>query len=139
MSATRPVIFAALKTLLKTEVTAVSNRVYLPWDDQPETSAAPFLQIEVISSTVSEAGIAFWDHTVTIAVGCVKTGKFDYQSTWDILSAASSTLAAHYTLGGVAINTIVSDPADEIIVEGTKILWPHFRAAITYRTAIGTI
>jgi len=140
MATKRATILAALQTLLKTGVTGVSNRVYLPWDNQPDLADAPLLQIEIADTTIDpDQIIGQWEHTVAVNIGAVKTGKFDYSATWDLLNAAASTIAANATLSGNANRIEITGAADSVTVAGDRILWPHLTAIIIYRTMKGAL
>lgn len=139
MSATRPVILAALKTLLINGVTAVAGKVYLPWDNPPETSSAPFLEIITQDSTIDQEIIGVWTHTIPIKIGCVQTGKFDYPTVWDILDTVASTIEASRTLSGSAVSINITGDEDSITTNNDRILWPHLTADIIYRTTKGHI
>lgn len=140
MPATRPVILAALQTLLKSGVTAVSNRVYLPWDNPADIEDAPMLQIAVEDGSVDpDVIIGQWEHTISIRIAAVVAGKFNYQTTWDILNAAATAINANPTLTGQVNRIEITGAGDSVTVAGDKILWPHLSAIITYRTAKGSL
>ena len=138
MSAQRPVILEALKTLLKSGVPAVSNRVYLPWD--LHNDVYPMIQIGIEDSNVDpDAIIGQWEHTINIKIGAVQTGKFDHQAVWDLLSAAVTAISANQTLGGSVRSIEITGCSDSLIVAGDKMLWPHLAVNIVYRTQKGNL
>jgi len=138
MSAIRPVILAALKAVLVANVTAVNGRVYLPWDNQPDLADAPLLQIEVDDAQIDDAeSMGVWVHTLPVRIGAVKTGKFDYQTTWDLLATVTSTLLTTSVSGCQRVD--VSGSADSVTVAGDKLLWPHINVDLVYLTTAGTI
>jgi hypothetical protein len=140
MAATRPAILAALKALLVAQVTAVAGKVYLPWDDQPETATAPLLQVDVADTDVNpDQIIGLWEHTILVRIGAVVTGKFNYQSAWDLLDAVSAAIQGNATLSGLATRIEITGAADHVTVAGDKLLWPHLSATIIYRTTRGTL
>lgn len=140
MATSRATILAALKTLLVNGVSAVAGKVYLPWDDQPELSNAPLLQLEIADTTIDpDQIIGQWEHTVAVNIGAVKTGKFDYSTTWDILGAAAAAINSNPTLNGTVNRIEITGAADSVTVAGDKVLWPHLQAVIVYRTTKGTL
>ncbi len=140
MAAKRPVILEALKTLLKAGVSAVANRVYLPWDAMPDLDNAPMLQIAIDdSSTDAGAIIGMWEHVVPVNIGAIKTGKFDYQAVCDLLNTAAGAIFADYTLGGQVESIEITGQADHLTQGGDRILWPHLTARIVYRTQRGAL
>ena len=140
MAAKRPVILEALKTLLKTGVPAVSNRVYLPWDAMPEIEAGAMIQIAIDDSGIDNGAIiSQWKHTVPVKIGAIKSGKFDYQAVWDILNAAAIAIAANYTLTGQVVRVDLTGGADHLTQAGDRILWPHLTAEIVYLTPQGAL
>lgn len=140
MPAQRPVILEALKALLKAGVAAVSNRVYLPWDNMPETAAGAMIQIAIDdSSTDGGAIIGLWEHQIPVKIGAIKGGKFDYQAVWDILHLAAGAIMADYTLAGQVESIEITGQADHLTQAGDRILWPHLSATITYRTQRGAL
>lgn len=140
MAAQRPVILEALKTLLKAGVSTVSNRVYLPWDNMPEHDAGAMIQITIEESTIDmEQLLGQWVHTVPVKIGAIKSGKFDYQAVWDILTAAAAAISGNYTLSGLVETINPAGGADHLIVAGDRILWPHLSAEIIYRTDPGKL
>lgn len=139
MAATRPLIFSTLKSLLQGGVPAVSQRVYLPWDDMPDVDNMPVLQIAIDNTDVELVGISHSRHTVQISVAALRPGKFDYQATWNMLSSVSAVFATNYTLSGKAEVVTITGAADHVTVAGDKILWPHLTATIIYRTPLGEL
>jgi len=140
MAAKRPVILEALKTLLKTGVPAVSNRVYLPWDAMPEIEAGAMIQIAIDDSTTDmEQLYGKWVHTVPVKIGAIKAGKFDYQAVWDILATAAAVISGNYTLSGQVETINLAGAADHLVQAGDRILWPHLNTEIIYRTNPGEL
>ena len=140
MSTARATILAALKTLLISGVTAVSGRVYLPWDDQPDVENAPYLQIAVEDGGINpDVIIGQWEHSLSIKIGAVKSGKFDYAATWELLESAAAAINGNPTLTGSVNRIEITGSADSVTVAGDRILWPHVTAEITYRTMKGTL
>jgi hypothetical protein len=138
LSTKRATILAALKTTLQAGVTAVSNRVYLPWDDQPETASNPLLQIEIADTVVDDSeSIGQWLHTITLRIGAVKAGKFDYAATWDLLQAAATALAGSAIADAQRVD--ITGCADSVTVTGDRLLWPHLEAQIVYLTPAGQL
>lgn len=136
MAATRPAILAALKALLVAQVTAVAGKVYLPWDAIPET-AETFLQVEVAGYRFSDALTGYWDHVLTVRIGAVIKGKFNAQTTWDLLDGSLHALHGVETMGGTATRTTLEGGDDHITEAGDRIMWPHIEVNIYYRTLEG--
>jgi len=140
MSTVRATILAAFKALLVAGVPAVSGRVYLPWDDQPDTETAPFLQVAIDDASIDpDVIIGQWEHTIPVRIGAVKTGKFDYSAVWELLGSTAAAISANPTLTGQAQWIEITGSADSVTVAGEKILWPHLTAVMVYRTTKGTL
>jgi len=140
MAAQRPAILAALQSLLKSGVPAVSNRVYLPWDNIPELENAPMIQIAVEDAEIDTGQLLGpWVHKIRVRIGFIKTGKFDHQAAWDIVAAAATAISAGYTLGGLVESINLTGAADHLETAGDRILWPHLTAEIIYRTDPGAL
>ena len=118
-TAKRPLIMAALKTVMINGVALVASRCYLPWDNRPTMEdvreTGPILLIEVVDGSIDDTeSIGQWMHTVKINVGGVKAGTFDYPTTWELLQQASQALLASGTLGGLAQRIDVTGTSDHI-------------------------
>lgn len=136
----RATILAALKTMLVNNVTAVAGRVYLPWDDQPDIDNAPCLQLAVDEGSIDpDQIIGQWEHTVPVKIAALKTGKFDYSATWDLLASVATAINSNPSMSGLVNRIEITGSADSVTVAGDKILWPHLAATITYRTTKGAL
>lgn len=140
MSTVHTNMVAALKALLINSVTAVSGRVYLLWDDQPDVEHAPYLQIAFEDATIDpDVIIGQWEHTVPVKIAALKTGKFDYIGTWDLLNSVSASINSNPNLSGLVSRIEITGKGDHITIAGDKILWPHLTGVIVYRTTKGLL
>jgi hypothetical protein len=139
MAAQRPVILEALRSTLALAVTT-GERICFPWDAQLDPKDGPMIQVAMGEGRIDDGyTIGLWRHLVSIRIGAVVAGAFDYPSTWDILAEVSAALVDDYTLGGTCTSITFTGCGDSIEVAGDKIMWPHLAATIEYMTPQGAV
>lgn len=138
MTAKLPTILNALKALLSSGISSVTNCVYLPWDTVPDDKQL-LLQIAVDDASIDDSeSMGSWQHTLPVQIGAVHYGKFDYSATWEVLNSVTDLLRAT-TLANTVQRIDITGSGDSITVAGDKILWPHVSANIVYLTPAGAL
>lgn len=141
MAAQRPLVLAALKAVLSSNVPLVAGRICLPWDDRIDPrEGGQLLDIEIGDTEIDDSEVlGMWLHKIPVRLGAVRAGVFDYPAVWEILHQAAQALLADPDLGGVAERVEIVGGSDSVEMGGSRIIWPHLQCEIYYLTPIGSL